>query len=277
MENLTFVLGGVPRSLSGPLPRLAYAGWMPPHSSLKAPVTSETLDFGLNFHPANAGAYRLIVDGTPHESPFPSANIRIPGPVYQVAGEGTFETLYFCYEATKQGYFAAACPGGTLPMGPWSLRHAWEFESAVQNILELMRNAHYRGGADRLDAAALNLIAEMLLCRFTPESQNQAERDTIRRIAAQLGRRSLDPLIREAGLSRSSFFRKWALYYRESPHEYVMARRLERAARLLAEGQSVKEVARELGFSSAFHLSRSFKQRYGVPPSRHAQVTPAHG
>ncbi|UOQ72698.1 helix-turn-helix transcriptional regulator [Hymenobacter cellulosilyticus] len=50
----------------------------------------------------------------------------------------------------------------------------------------------------------------------------------------------------------------------ESLQEYVLKSRLKVAeARLLYSGNSVKEIAYELGFSDASHLSRLFKKYHG--------------
>ncbi|CAB3748996.1 AraC family transcriptional regulator [Paraburkholderia humisilvae] len=60
-----------------------------------------------------------------------------------------------------------------------------------------------------------------------------------------------------------------------TPMGYVWSRRLELAARLLAEtpnGQLLsKEIAFRCGFSNASHFCRAFKRRYGVAPFAFAQ------
>src|SRR5438034_11708686 len=60
-------------------------------------------------------------------------------------------------------------------------------------------------------------------------------------------------------------------YYNDSlgqtPQEWLNAARLREAKRLLLKGLSVKEDSFKLGFKQASHVSRSFKQRTGRPPS----------
>ncbi len=55
----------------------------------------------------------------------------------------------------------------------------------------------------------------------------------------------------------------------ETLTQFIKRLRLERALRLLAHGRpdSLADVAAQCGFSSLSDFSRSFKQRYGVPPS----------
>ena len=52
-----------------------------------------------------------------------------------------------------------------------------------------------------------------------------------------------------------------------APHQYVFRKRMEKAKELLVEGRSVKETAIDLGFYDMFHFSKTFKKRFGAPPS----------
>ena len=54
-----------------------------------------------------------------------------------------------------------------------------------------------------------------------------------------------------------------------TPTQFVHRERILQAYRLLHEGSmSVKEAAREVGFSDPFHFSRVFKRVLGIPPSQ---------
>ncbi|WP_411110427.1 AraC family transcriptional regulator [Streptomyces sp. c-19] len=53
-----------------------------------------------------------------------------------------------------------------------------------------------------------------------------------------------------------------------APHQYLTARRLDRARRLLLEGRAPAEVAAATGFYDQSHLSRSFKRLVGTTPGR---------
>ena len=54
-----------------------------------------------------------------------------------------------------------------------------------------------------------------------------------------------------------------------SPYQYHLARRLDRAQTLLAESElTIKEVAEALHFNDAYHFSKTFKARTGRSPSR---------
>ncbi|QHC22813.1 helix-turn-helix transcriptional regulator [Streptomyces sp. GS7] len=56
-----------------------------------------------------------------------------------------------------------------------------------------------------------------------------------------------------------------------APHQYVMARRIDRARRLLLDGRPPAEVATTVGFHDQSHLTRHFKRHVGIPPGRFAR------
>ena len=59
-------------------------------------------------------------------------------------------------------------------------------------------------------------------------------------------------------------FRK---HYDTTLSDWMRQLRLDRARAMLAEADSVKFVAFELGYKQPSHFTRDFKQRFGVPPS----------
>ncbi|MBD0708199.1 MULTISPECIES: AraC family transcriptional regulator [unclassified Streptomyces] len=64
--------------------------------------------------------------------------------------------------------------------------------------------------------------------------------------------------------------RAFSRAYGISPHQYLTARRLERARRLLLDGMPPGEVAAATGFHDQPHLNRSFKRLVGTTPGRFA-------
>ncbi len=79
---------------------------------------------------------------------------------------------------------------------------------------------------------------------------------------------SLASLSAIAGMSYSSFFRRFTETYGTPPGDFVHKVRMRTAARLLStSGMSVKALAAAVGYSSRSHFSRVFKQSYGIDPS----------
>ncbi|ALD90519.1 AraC family transcriptional regulator [Cupriavidus gilardii CR3] len=74
-------------------------------------------------------------------------------------------------------------------------------------------------------------------------------------------------LAKEASSSRSVFARRFLLATGVSPLRYLTELRMRLAVRKLSrEGQSVEEVASQLGYGSLAAFSRAFKRTVGVSP-----------
>jgi AraC family transcriptional regulator len=78
---------------------------------------------------------------------------------------------------------------------------------------------------------------------------------------------TVSELAAAAELSPAHFAREFKRCTNEAPYAYVIRRRLERARDMLMGGLSVTDVALRCGFSDGAHLSRLFKQRFGLTPS----------
>ena len=73
--------------------------------------------------------------------------------------------------------------------------------------------------------------------------------------------------------SLSAFKRDFQKVYNETPGRWIMKRRVERAASILANSrQSVTQVAFETGFEDLSHFSRVFKQNVGKNPTEYKKT-----
>jgi len=88
---------------------------------------------------------------------------------------------------------------------------------------------------------------------------------------------TVDDLAHAAGLSRAHFSRAFRRAFGESPHAYLLTRRLERAAALLrSTDRSVTEICFAIGLHSVGSFTSSFTRTYGVPPAAYrASMPPA--
>ncbi len=78
---------------------------------------------------------------------------------------------------------------------------------------------------------------------------------------------SLSDLAAVAGLSRFHFNRAFKKAVGQTPYQYVLAQRIERGRRLLAEHTlSLEQVAVAVGFREAAHFQKTFKAREGMTP-----------
>lgn len=86
-------------------------------------------------------------------------------------------------------------------------------------------------------------------------------------------------LARETGLGRVRFSTEFKRVFAMSPAKFIMSKRLEQARYLiLNSNRTLEDIADDLGFSDAFHLSKSFKSGIGISPkefrTQHKTILP---
>jgi AraC family transcriptional regulator len=165
----------------------------------------------------------------------------------------------------------------TLPP-VYELSHP-QIRSAMLALDEELRTG---GAGGRLLAESLaNGLAVHLLRRFTTPGRDEAgPRDVLparkrkavmeyieEHLDAEL---ALDHLAALAHLSPYHFARLFKNSTGLPPHQYVIARRVERAKGLLRNRDrfALADIALEVGFSSQSHFTRHFKRLVGVTPRR---------
>ncbi len=85
----------------------------------------------------------------------------------------------------------------------------------------------------------------------------------------------VDDLAASAGLSRAHFSREFKRAFGESPHAYLLTRRLERAAALLrTTDRSVADICLSVGLQSIGSFTTSFTRTYGRPPTTYRAEHP---
>jgi AraC-like DNA-binding protein len=78
-----------------------------------------------------------------------------------------------------------------------------------------------------------------------------------------------------AGLSRSHFSREFKRAFGESPNQYLLNRRLERAAHLLRHTDwRVSEICLSVGLRSVGSFTTSFSKTFGVSPTEYRRMHP---
>jgi AraC-like DNA-binding protein len=83
-------------------------------------------------------------------------------------------------------------------------------------------------------------------------------------------------LARAAGLSPAHFSREFRRAFGESPHAYLLTRRLERAAALLrTTDHSVADICFSVGLQSVGSFTSSFTRTYGRSPTEYRASFPA--
>jgi len=82
-------------------------------------------------------------------------------------------------------------------------------------------------------------------------------------------------LARAAHLSQAHFSREFRKAFGESPHQYLLTRRLERAAALLRHTDwSVADICFAVGLRSVGSFTTSFRRAYGISPTEYRAAYP---
>jgi AraC-like DNA-binding protein len=83
-------------------------------------------------------------------------------------------------------------------------------------------------------------------------------------------------LAAHAGVSPAYFARRFRATFGETPHRYLLARRLERAQFLLREtDRSVAEVCLDVGLTSVGSFTTSFRRVVGMTPTAYRELARA--
>lgn len=82
-------------------------------------------------------------------------------------------------------------------------------------------------------------------------------------------------LARAAHLSPAHFSREFRRAFGVTPHQYLLTRRLERAAELLRNtDRSITEVCFDVGLSSVGSFTTTFGRTYGLTPTEYRAAQP---
>ncbi|MFM7292819.1 MAG: helix-turn-helix domain-containing protein [Planctomycetia bacterium] len=158
----------------------------------------------------------------------------------------------------------------------------------AHHLAQVSHHVYYRraGHALRAQAAFLDLIALVVTSqpveprlRLVREYSTKTDADSLVEQVDRFIRAHIDEPLRVAqlaahvGLSVSVFAHAYSSLAGETPHRTIVRVKIETAKKLMVnERFTVREVARRLGYSSEFQLSRSFKRVEGVSPTAYLKT-----
>ena len=164
---------------------------------------------------------------------------------------------------------AAACAGGPARFRRGALPAAPAFAA-----LPALASSAAEGKGPSLEEVALDALGAALRVDTGDEPRPLRARDERRAIEAMRsidsgasGPLSLGEMARRAGLSPYHFLRAFRCAAGTTPHQYLLASRLRRAARLLLTSVlPVTDVAMEAGFGDLSNFIRTFRRAAGCSP-----------
>jgi transcriptional regulator GlxA family with amidase domain len=78
----------------------------------------------------------------------------------------------------------------------------------------------------------------------------------------------INNLCEQLNLSRTQLYRKFRSLTSESPHDYFLKMKLQKARSLLTSSDlTVAEAAYRAGFKNVSHFSKAFTREFGINPS----------
>jgi AraC family transcriptional regulator len=157
-------------------------------------------------------------------------------------------------------------------------------DSAIRRLITLLLE-ELRGGAPtgKLYADSLALAIGMRYARLA-EAGHHRERYShasalppvaLRRVIEQMRQSfetdlTLDSLAAESGYSRAHFLRMFRAATHQTPHQYLLNVRLEKAIQMMRERSTpLIDIAVACGFSSHAHFTNVFRSKFGTLPSQY--------
>ncbi|GAA1613629.1 AraC family transcriptional regulator [Actinoplanes couchii] len=119
-----------------------------------------------------------------------------------------------------------------------------------------------------LDLMLVGALSQWLTSVDRPPTPDPAITAILRTIDdSPHSRWSVQDLSRAAGMSRATFTRRFTSAVGRTPQDYLLAHRLDLAARLLRETDDpLASIARRTGYATQFSLAAAFRREYGTPP-----------
>jgi AraC family transcriptional regulator len=135
-------------------------------------------------------------------------------------------------------------------------------------------SGRYGAGAKTEDAVQHGAGARALVATrsasLSSTQRNQLERFVEGEIDSNFGLVDLAGLV---GYSPDHFSRLFKQAFQQSPYQYVLSRRIEKAMTMLRDDTlSIAEIASACGFSNQGHLTTAFKRRTGTTPGAYRRT-----
>lgn len=195
------------------------------------------------------------------------------------------EPCYFVILAVEQSQFLNACPlnikgkslkflnnynlvdktiSGIIELFLLELKTNGSNGSAyIQNLLSLLSTHYIQNYSNYVDLQTANI---------TTSKFDQAQVDKVDQYIEQNINKpiAIDDLAELLNCSKYYFLREFKKFVGDTPYQYLLSKRLNKAKHLLKTQQAnIASVAYELGFNDQAHFTRSFKNEFAITPGQY--------
>ena len=130
---------------------------------------------------------------------------------------------------------------------------------------------------DRLKTAyAKEIVKDMPTPEVITDAKDQRLREQLEKwMYAHLSdpQLNIDAFAQSMGYGRTTFFKKVKQLTGMTPNDYIKTARMNKAIELLKEDRlTIAEIAYKVGFDDQYYFSKSFKQFFGMPPSKFRNI-----
>lgn len=267
-------LGKVKRHLKFPY-RVSLLGYMDNNPPLKnvRQFFPDRLEINIRLNGRENSV--MLLDGTEYVCKSPHVVIKKPKTYYEFRSLPDRNVIYICYESSlMEDFEKAGLFNGALA---WEIERNSSVEFLLNKICDAMNRSRENGVADRIDLDCFALLNELMFQRQNLKKDTEnSERELIMQADSYLHFNvaecvDFEELAGSLGMSKSTFFRHWKKYFRETPADHFRNLKLDEAVRLLVVGRyKVFEIAQMLRFSSSAYFCAVFRKRFGMTPQQYA-------
>ncbi|MBR5570827.1 MAG: AraC family transcriptional regulator [Oscillospiraceae bacterium] len=254
------------------------------HSPQKVPLSIEC--FGItypnpNFHIKRtdatyfileyimSGKGYLVVDGQCHELKANDVYLLEPGSAHEYYADkhDPFKKIWVNFKSDV--FFNI--------LNEYGLKQTYVFHDTdilqeMSRIIELEKVSVYN---DQIYKSASKYLFEIFMKLAEKNQDNTQSSSIAQQILAELDKAidssvSIDDICNALFISRSKMIREFKKHYHQTPHAYLLGRKIGFAKMLLQETtHSIRSIANHLGFSDEHYFANVFKQKTGLSPSQY--------
>lgn len=266
-----FELGRLPRLSRFPYPVKSFGithGW----------ISDEVVSYGENMFEvtvrlaSHKKKFVNYIAGKRYDTPFPHVQIKECGVETKYKTDIRIETFYFAYNPELEPVLKQILPFPDVPI--WEMRNMEKESFLINELMGLMDHASEYGVVDRIDVLCFELLELLLFdCNYPRSAEKDFYRMKMQTVASYFQlhcRETIDlyKLLAYHGLSRSTFQRHWADYYKRTPGQYLTELRLREACRILKSDRNASSagIAGELHFRNPAYFCALFRKHFGITP-----------